>query len=984
MLLKPFRYTCRHLCRLSSTLTAGERIHGYTVNKVVDCPELSFIATELTHVNTGARHLHINRSDSNNTFAVSFRTTPMDSTGVPHILEHTTLCGSERFPCRDPFFKMLNRSLATFMNAYTSSDSTIYPFSTQNKKDFNNLMGVYMDSVFFPLLRENDFKQEGWRLEYENNRDKDSRIIFKGVVFNEMKGVMAGRDELFMVAQQRFLLPDHTYGHNSGGDPLVIPQLTWEFLKQFHATHYHPSNSVFYTYGDIPIEEHLERINGEVLSKFNKIEVKTEIPLQDRWSNARRELINSPTDPMSPDPNKQHVVAENYLLGPSSDVLNQRLMVVLSHLLTAGPNSPFFKSLIETNTGLSYSPGSGLNANGKQAVFSIGLKGVKNEDVEDVITTIQDTFEKSLKDGFEEERIEGIVHQMELSIKRDTENFGLGLLHSLMPTFMHGADLREICDFQKHIDYIKSYDGWGSLLKENFLDNSHRLTLVMQPSDTYQKDIQLEEDKLLNERVSILSQEEKEKLYESGIKLEEEQNKEQDISYLPCLKVSDISREQPFTHLNHITIDGTPVQFCPQPTNGITYLSFLADEDLYPDGLYQYLPLLCVVLTKIGAGNMDHRQRANEIEKYISGLSLCPIVVPHHTDPNTYDFSTLFSSQCLENNLHQTLSLWQDIFLSPDFSNQELIRSVLSEALSGGVGVIGQNGHLVAMSTARSSLTPASRLSEELSGLSQLTFLIKLAKQSDLQETISMLQMLAAKTLHTVNFKAACNLREERVDDTIEALTAFFSSIPGDRTKSDKEFETESFMTQKKRIYIKFPFQVHYNARAIPTVPYSNPDNPILVLLARLMTNKVLHPEIREKGGAYGGGATQTEGIFHFFSYRDPNFTETLKVYDRAIDWVIDGNFTDQDIAEAKLAIFQQIDAPISTGRKGLSFFNSGITHEMKQVRRERFLDTTREQLIHVCRKYLSGDIVDSIAVLGPENTEIPKGEDWVVTSQEF
>ena len=328
-------------------------------------------------------------------------------------------------------------------------------------------------------------------------------------------------------------------------------------------------------------------------------------------------------------------------------------------------------------------------------------------------------------------------------------------------------------------------------------------------------------------------------LFRSGLELKKEQNRTQDLSCLPCLSVSDISREPPLTRLDHASLDGTPLQVCSLPTNGITYLSFLADEDRYADGMYRYLPFLCSVLTHIGANNMDYRQRATQIERYTSGLSISPLVVPHHTDLHTYDFSTYFRSHCLEQNLQIMLSLWQDTFLSPDFSNREIIRSILSAAVADVVGSISYNGHLLAMAQAGSALNAASKLAEELSGLSQIAFLNELAKQTDLQETVSVLQTLAAKTLHAVNLKAACNLREEKVDETLGDLSAFFDAIPGDRTDSVREFETEAFVPTRQRLYTQFPFQVHFVARAIQTVPYNHPHQPILSLLARVMTNKV-------------------------------------------------------------------------------------------------------------------------------------------------
>uniref|UniRef100_A0A672NXF1 Pitrilysin metalloproteinase 1 n=1 Tax=Sinocyclocheilus grahami TaxID=75366 RepID=A0A672NXF1_SINGR len=295
--------------------TVGQKIHGFTVKEVTAVPDLFLTSVKLSHDATGAQYLHAARDDSNNLFSVQFRTTPMDSTGVPHILEHTVLCGSQRFPCRDPFFKMLNRSLSTFMNAFTASDYTMYPFSTQNAKDFQNLLSVYLDAVFFPCLRELDFWQEGWRLEHKTPTDPSSLLMFKGVVFNEMKGEFSDNERLYAQHLQNKLLPDHTYAVVSGGEPLAIPDLTWEQLKHFHATHYHPSNARFFTYGDLPLEQHLQQIEEEALSKFERAEPNTAVPPQKHWDKPRVDHVTCMPDALAPDPVKQNTLCMSYLLG---------------------------------------------------------------------------------------------------------------------------------------------------------------------------------------------------------------------------------------------------------------------------------------------------------------------------------------------------------------------------------------------------------------------------------------------------------------------------------------------------------------------------------------------------------------------------------------------------------------------------------------------------------------------------------------------
>ena len=421
------------------SMKPGEQLFGYTVEKVVPVPEFSITAFYLRH-KTGAQHLHVARQDSDNVFGVAFRTTPRDSTGVPHILEHLSLCGSERYPVRDPFFKMYTRSLSTFMNAFTASDWTMYPFSTQNAQDYENLMSVYLDAAFFPKLRKLDFNQEGWRLEHEDPTDKNSPIVFKGVVFNEMKGAFSNPQQLFSEINQNLLLPSHTYGIVSGGDPVHIPDLTWEELKAFHTKHYHPSNSRFYTYGNFPLDQHLELINRLVLEKFEKITVDTSVTLEPRWSSPREAHITCPPDPMSPDPEKNTTIAISFLLNDITDINEACTLSILGNLLVDGEKSPFYQSLLESNIGSDYSPVIGYNGYTKESSFAVGLQRVDKKDIQKVKDIVDATFDSVIKNGFDHKRIEAILHKIELSQKHQSDKFGLNLGIGLLPAWTHDGD----------------------------------------------------------------------------------------------------------------------------------------------------------------------------------------------------------------------------------------------------------------------------------------------------------------------------------------------------------------------------------------------------------------------------------------------------------------------------------------------------------------------------------------------------------------
>ncbi|KAH0266265.1 hypothetical protein KCU84_g20908, partial [Aureobasidium melanogenum] len=378
--LPALRRTYASVTDLSNYPKPGDQLHGFTLKRAKHVPELELTALQFTHERTGADYLHIARDDQNNVFSIGFKTNPPDATGVPHILEHTTLCGSQKFPVRDPFFKMLPRSLSNFMNAFTSSDHTTYPFATTNAQDFKNLMGVYLDATLHPLLKEHDFTQEGWRLGPENpqaeNPSSDD-IIFKGVVYNEMKGQMSDSQYLYYIRFHENLFPAI---NNSGGDPQKMTDLTYEQLKKFHADHYHPSNAKVLTYGNLPLTDHLQSI-GKELDNFSRISIDSDIKVPESLDNGPRYVtVKGPLDPLN-SADSQFKTSVTWLMGDTSNVLENFSLSIISSLLMDGYGSPLYRNLIEAGLGPDFSPNTGFDGSGKRGVFSVGLNGVKQENV---------------------------------------------------------------------------------------------------------------------------------------------------------------------------------------------------------------------------------------------------------------------------------------------------------------------------------------------------------------------------------------------------------------------------------------------------------------------------------------------------------------------------------------------------------------------------------------------------------------------------
>ncbi|XP_072181122.1 presequence protease, mitochondrial-like [Diadema setosum] len=964
----------------------GDRIHGFSVQKVVPIPELYLTALQLTHDKTGAQYLHVAREDANNVFSVGFRTTPMDSSGVSHILEHTVLCGSQRFPVRDPFFKMLNRSLSTFMNAWTASDYTMYPFSTQNATDFENLLSVYLDAVFFPRLRQLDFMQEGWRLEHEVTQDSSSPIIYKGVVFNEMKGAMSSPDQLYARCAQSALLPSHTYSHNSGGDPLQIPDLTWDQLKQFHATHYHPSNSRFYTYGDLPVERHLELIEEKALSHFGSIDPNTMVPDEVRWTSPQEHTVFCPPDPMTPDPSKQTVLSASYMMGSITDAEEVFTCQLLGSLLVDGPTSPFYRSLVEANIGSDYAPVVGFSNHTKDCTFSVGLRGISEEDTHQVKQIIEKTFQEVIETGFEAERIEAILHKIELSQKHQTTHFGLGLVAGLMPFWNHGDDPTPFLKLSQLVEHFKSKmtsdpKFLQMKVKDYFQVNQHKLWLTMKPKESYTEELEKEEREKLAGMISDLDETDRKTVYEKGCELYEEQKKEEDLTCLPSLKVNDIDRKVIRTSVEAREIAGVHVQCCEQPTNGITYFRAMLTPSNIPEELQIYLPLFSNIITKMGAGDLNFREFAQREELKTGGITAFRRIAQFHSDIMQYEQGIGMFSFCLDRNLQEMFDLLCSVFTSPRLEDKEHLTTLVRMEAADLSSSLTNMGHAYAMKRASSSLSPSGRLHEIASGMSQVAFLKELAEKEDIDPLLSQLQTIASLVLNKDNLRCAINSSPEGMDQAMSEVERLIRNIPGTPRIHDQQLtQVDTFSPSEEKTHYELPFPVNYMSHAVCGVPFTHPDFPKLRVLARLMSAKFLHREIREKGGAYGGGASMgTEGAFKFYSYRDPNTVETLAAFESSVQWAMDGNFTQQDIDEAKLSVFSVVDSPVSPSDKGVSLFLSGVTDDMRQTNRDRLFLVSKEDLIHVAEKYLKpGQRTAATAMLGPA-TSLTTTADWTV-----
>ncbi|XP_075954353.1 presequence protease, mitochondrial isoform X2 [Anarhichas minor] len=818
--------------------------------------------------------------------------------------------------------------------------------------------------------------------------------------------VKSDNERVYAQHLQNKLFPDHTYSVVSGGEPLDIPDLTWEQLKQFHATHYHPSNARFFTYGDLPLEQHLEQIEEEALSKFEHITPNTEVPSQPHWSSPREDHVTCSPDAMAPDPGRQETLCVSYLLGDITDTFEGFTLSLLSSLMVSGPNSPFYKSLIEPKIGTDFSSVVGYDGSTKEASFSIGLQGMSEEDTERVKRIISQTIDDIIEGGFEEERIAALLHRIEIQMKHQSTNFGLSLASYVASSWNHDGDPVELLQISDSVAKFRQALNENprflqDKVKHYFKENTHRLTLSMSPDEAYlEKQAKAEEEKL-QKKIQALSDSDRKEIYENGLELLAVQSQTQDASCLPALKVSDIEPTIPVTPVQIGTAGGVPVQYCEQPTNGLVYFRAMCSLNTLPEDLRLYVPLFCSVITKMGCGALDYRQQSQQMELRTGGMSVSPQVTPDSSQLDMYEQGVLLYSSCLERNLPHMFQLWSDIFNSPHFNDEERLRVLVMMSAQELANGISYSGHMYAMTRAGRHLTPAGELHETFGGIKQVKFMKRIAEMSDLNKVIRTLPKIKKHILNPDNMRCAVNTTPQKMSDTSEQLESFIKDVAVNRKArkpvrtniierpldplddsgpSRKLISEQNFKPCQMKTFFQLPFPVNFVSESIRTVPFSHEDYASLCILGRMMTVKFLHGEIREKGGAYGGEARMGGGLFTFYSYSDPNSVQTLSAFRKGVDWAKSGQFTQQDIDEAKLSVFSAVDSPVAPASKGMGRFLSGITDEMLQSHRERLFAVSHRNLVEVAERYLGvGQRTCGVAILGPENETIKKDPSWIV-----
>lgn len=972
----------------NTNFDVGQEIEGFVIKEIRPVTDFQLTALRLEHKKSGADYLHIDRNDTNNVFSVAFRTTPKHSNGLPHILEHTTLCGSKKFPCRDPFFKMLNRSMANFMNAMTAPDYTFYPFCTENKSDYYNLMSVYLDAVFNPMLRESDFRQEGWRLEHKDVDDKSSPIEIKGVVYNEMKGVYSDNQQIYNEHFLNYILPSNTYGINSGGDPMVIPSLTHSDLVSFHDKYYHPSNSRFYSYGNFNLENHLKFLNDTFLKNCSSdLSVKDEskVPNEKRWTSSKRAHVTCREDPMIPK-DKQSSLSIGTLWSDITNTQETFELAILARLLLNGPNAKFYKSLIEPNIGTDFSAATGFTDQTRDSFFAVGLQGLNESDFERVESIYEDTIKSVIEEGFDNRDIDNILHSVELSMRHQTSNFGLQLLYGTLPIWNHdGNILDSMCVSDKIEEFKKKLNdqpNYLQLLVDRYLlNNKHKLVMTMSPANNYEDLRKENEEKLLKEKLAPLSDADKQNIYQLGLELRQQQDAIQDVTCLPSLSLNDLKKTTDTVPLKKKSINSTPVFIFPQPTNQVTYFKSLINTSHLSDDLKNLIPLFCNVVTRMGTKSLDFRQFDQLARKSTGGLQMSQAIIDSPTNLFNMKETIILNSHCLDKNVNEMFDLWTQIFTQVTFQDQNRFKTLVQEEASSLANSISGSGHMYAMLCATAGINPIDAQREIYGGLEYVSSMKKIAQLEDLSPILKKLEEISQQILNKTTMKSALTIVDDN-SNAVKSLESFLNTISGHWNLLNEYNKVEKQDSSINCLHHVLPFSVNYCAKALPGVHYAHKDFAPLKVLCKYLSSKYLLPTVREKNGAYGSGASLSmSGSIQMYSYRDPKPVETFQAFDQACDWMNNRKVTLEELNEAKLAIFQGIDHPVAPMAKGGALFLYDLDEQIKQEHRNQIMNVTIDDIMNVTNQYFSNSNFAK-ALIGPANNEI-KETTWKITNHE-
>ncbi len=925
-------------------------------------PALHLDIDSYVHCKTGAQHFHFSSEDTNNAFMVAFPTFPTDSSGVAHILEHTALCGSRRYPVRDPFFMMLRRSLNTFMNAYTSGDNTAYPFATQNRKDFSNLLAVYLDAVFFPILDPRDFAQEGWRLDFVSP-DSESELIFKGVVYNEMKGAMSAPSMQLWQQMQSAIFPNTVYHYNSGGAPESIPDLSLQQLREFHDKHYHPSHAIFMTYGNFAVDEHHEQFESLALCEFTRRPKQLHGPLQQRFTSpVIVEDYYSVIDASALERGTH--VAWAWLLGRSAEVDTFLEAHLINALLLDHGASPLRHYLEATELADAPSELCGLDDSGQELVFCCGVEGTDVQHIDQLQDEILDLLRELAGQIFDHQILVGILDRMEIAQRDFGEGgypYGLQLMGRALPGSLYDRDPVALIDIEGALENLRhrirdpSYI--GRCISELLLTNPHRVRVTMRPDENkLDRDNDLERT-VLAERLAQMSESQRCTIRTASAALEQRQDEPQDEDLLPKVNLADVPRHLSEVTATQVVIADSIAHQYRVATNGLLYLQLIVELPDLDDLEAAQLPLFCEYLTELGSGSEDYL-RTQARRALVGNIGAYAAASTSVDNIDLLNGRLVITVKGLERKRDDMVQNLFEVIKNVRFDESDRLQNILAHVRVDSESSIPDRGHYIAMQGAARVLSPGARLDDLWEGPSNIRYVQDLDRSC--RESPSAIETLARgcdrirNKLLSAPWSVLVVGEEEAVNKAVESLQTNAQVMSRDcrfqpfRVRSPEPDSDCAWVTNT---------QVNFCARAYPAVAEGHRDAAGLSVLAKFLQDGFLHPAIREKGGAYGAGAQYDpeSATFRFFSYRDPRLADTLSDFDRSLDW-LDTSIDSRRLEESILGVIRHLDvARTPAGNAIHAFYDNedGRTQEFRLRYREAVLTMTFEEINTIAQKYL-------------------------------
>lgn len=922
---------------------------------------LDILVTEYRHKVTNAIHFHLASEHDENVFLVAFRTQPMDSKGEAHILEHTALCGSEKFPVRDPFFLMIRRSLNTFMNAFTAADWTAYPFATQNKKDFQNLLSVYLDAAFAANLNPLDFAQEGIRIELENGEP-----VYKGVVFNEMKGAMSSPSDQLYHQLAHHLFPKTTYHYNSGGDPKDIPDLTYQELVDFYKSHYHPSNAIFMTFGNQSAYELQEQFETLALSKFEKGQTIHSVHEQ-RLSAPIEVTETYAVDAEDLKDKTYHVMS--WLLPESSDTKLRLGLRLAEGILLEDSASPLRHYLETCGYAQSTGPIMGLDDSNFEMTFYVGVQGSNAEHAETfkqgVLSILEDVASKPVDPAM----IDAILHQIELhqrEIGGDGTPYGLSLILNGLGSAIHHNDPIEVWDVDATIEQVKEElkdPMWiSNLIKTHLIDNPHRVQMTLVPDANKSAQEAAAEKARLAEIGAQLTEEDKSEIIRQTDALNERQATPDNLDLLPKVGLEDIPAELAIVQgqLREIISNqiDTPLNLYHAGTNGIYYQQVLIKipEEVVQS---QYFSLLTILMGEVGAGEYGYLELQQLQTAVSGGLGMGASLRSKVDDKGRISAWLTLTTKSLTQKL-DTIQLLKLAFEKLRFDEKDRIIELLQQRKTRWASRLSGSGHSYAMQIASRNMSALAQRDYHVTGLDALNWLGELVQAIEKDESAYDALIHELKAIHRTLLRAPKQFllvcEEQHSDRLIEEIQNVWDKLEIDPAPAEvKQVDREQSDADQAWL---IQSNVQFCASAYPAVDVAHPDAAPLMVLAGYLRNGFLHSAIREKGGAYGGGASYDGNAcaFRFYSYRDPRLAETFKDFEASIDWLLNKEQLPHQLEEAILGLVSSMDKPGSPAGEAITACYAllhGRTPAFRKVLRERLLKVTLQDLKRVAQTYL-------------------------------